>query len=85
MKVFKGRPPIKFILWDLLVALILALVAPALGMALYLYPDFLPFLGDALYLQLQAYGQFEVAFATVINYYFLTHFRGRHKRGRREN
>lgn len=73
------RPPLKFILWDLLVALILGLLTHYLGLALYLAPDFLPILNPVFVNLLAGYAQFQLLFMVGINYYFLTHFRGRRR------
>lgn len=70
-------PRVKHFLWDLLVAFILGLIPVYGGLAVYLLPDFIAYLPQAAYHQLTSFGQFQLYFTITINYYLLTHLRGR--------
>ena len=74
-------PRVKHFLWDLLVALILGLIPVYGGLAVYLMPEFVGYVGKAASYQLTSYGQFQLYFTITINYYLLTHLRGRVRKG----
>jgi hypothetical protein len=72
-------PRAKHFLWDLLVALILGVIPIYGGYFIYLFPEWVWYVPTAAAWEIQAYGQFQLYFTIVINYYLLTHLRGRTK------